>query len=131
MKTATGLTLIAIGAILAFAVTTNTSVFNLHVAGYVIILLGLAGLFIPRRRYASLSQRLVTRRTKSWPNGSLVETEETSLPPYVVTNPGTAAANAELPAVPSIPTDPTVRAVMTPGEPLPDQAEIIEQLRDE
>jgi uncharacterized membrane protein len=44
MKTATGLILIAIGAILAFAVTTNTSVFNLNVAGYVIMLVGLAGL---------------------------------------------------------------------------------------
>jgi len=30
MKTGMGLALIAVGAILAFAVTTNTSVFNLH-----------------------------------------------------------------------------------------------------
>lgn len=127
MKTATGLTLIAIGAILAFAVTTNTSVFNLHIAGYVIILVGLAGLFIPRSRYASISKRLVTRRTRSWPTGTMVETEETSLPPYVVSNPGTAAEQAEMPSVPSIPPDPTVRAVMTPGE----DSEVIEQLRDD
>ena len=130
MKTATGLTLIAIGAILAFAVTTNTSVFNLHIAGYVIILVGLAGLFIPRRRYASLSQRFVTRRTKSWPTGSVIETEETSLPPYVVSNPGSATEQAGLPTVPSIPPDPTVRAVMTPGE-MPGESEVIAQLRDE
>jgi hypothetical protein len=32
MKTGMGLALIAVGAILAFAVTTNTSVFNLHTA---------------------------------------------------------------------------------------------------
>jgi hypothetical protein len=130
MKTATGLTLIAIGAILAFAVTTNTSVFNLHIAGYVIILVGLAGLFIPRRSYASLSQRLITRRTKSWPTGTVVETKETRLPPYVVTNPGNSADDAGLPAVPSIPPDPTVRAVMTPGE-MAGESEIVEQLRDE
>ncbi|HEY2579009.1 MAG TPA: hypothetical protein VGI74_22100 [Streptosporangiaceae bacterium] len=131
MKTATGLTLIAIGAILAFAVTTNTSVFNLHIAGYVIILVGLAGLFIPRRRYASLSQRLVTRRSKSWPTGTVVETEETSVPPYVVTNPGNSAEQAGLPSVPSIPPDPTVRAVMTPGEMPAGESEVVEQLRDE
>jgi Domain of unknown function (DUF6458) len=130
MKTATGLTLIAIGAILAFAVTANTSVFNLHIAGYVIILVGLAGMLIPRRRYASLSRRLVTRRTKSWPNGSVVETEETSLPPYVVTNHGDAAEEAGLPTVPSIPPDPMVRAVMTPGE-APGESTLIDRLRDD
>jgi hypothetical protein len=130
MKTATGLTLIAIGAILAFAVTTNTSVFNLHIAGYVIILVGLAGLFIPQRQYASLRKRLVTRRTRSWPTGSVVETEETSLPPYVVTNNGEAADEAGLPTVPSIPPDPAVRAVMTPGDPA-SETEIVERLRDD
>jgi hypothetical protein len=130
MKTVTGLILIGVGAILAFAVTTNTSVFNLHIAGYVIILVGLAGLFIPRRRYSSLSQRLVTRRTKSWPTGSVVETEETRVPPYVVTNQGSSIEETGLPTVPSIPPDPTVRAVMTPGE-MPRDSEVVEQLRDE
>ena len=41
MKTGVGLALIAVGAILAFAVTTNTSVFNLHTAGWVLIIIGL------------------------------------------------------------------------------------------
>jgi hypothetical protein len=36
MKTGVGLAVIAVGAILAFAVTTNTSVFNLHTAGWVL-----------------------------------------------------------------------------------------------
>ena len=44
MKTGMGLVLIGIGAILAFAVTTNTSVFNLHTAGYVIMIIGVLGL---------------------------------------------------------------------------------------
>jgi hypothetical protein len=129
MKTATGLTLLVIGAILAFAVTTNTSVFNLHVAGYVIMLAGLAGLFIPRKEYSRLSRRLVQRRTRAWPTGTVVDTQETEIPPYVVENPGTAREDLGLPAVPSIPPDPTVGAVMTPGN--SEDTQIIQQLRDE
>jgi hypothetical protein len=137
MKTATGLTLLAIGAILTFAVTANTSVFNLHIAGFVIMLTGLAGLFIPRKGYTWLNRRLVQRRTRTWPNGRVVETKETSYPPYVVTNPGAGAEEAGLSVVPSIPPDPTVRAVMTPGAAVPGTGgmtsvdETIEQLRDD
>ena len=107
MKTATGLILIAIGAILAFAVTTNTSVFNLNVAGYVIMLVGLAGLFIPRRGYASMSRRFITRRSRTGPRGTVVETQEAELPPYVVRNPGSAPEDVGLPGptFPSIPPD--------------------------
>ena len=46
MKTATGLTLVAIGAILAFAVKAHPSFLNLQVAGWVIIVVGLAGLLV-------------------------------------------------------------------------------------
>jgi hypothetical protein len=126
MKTATGLTLLAIGAILAFAVTTNTSVFNLHVAGYVIMLVGVAGLFIPRRSYSSISRRFVQRRRL--PDGTVVETRETSLPPYVVQNPGSAALDPDPPVGPSLTPDPIVRAVMTPGE---QDSAVVEDLRDD
>jgi hypothetical protein len=131
MKTATGLILIAIGAILAFAVTANTSVFNLHIAGFVIMLVGLAGLLIPRRGYASLNRRLVTRRTRTWPTGSVTQTEETTVPPYVVRNPNSHPGG--LPNVPSIPPDPVVRTVMTPGAPGRDasETEAIDLIRDE
>lgn len=111
MKTATGLILIAIGAILAFAVTTNTSVFNLNVAGYVIMLVGLAGLFIPRRGYASISRRFITRRSRRGPDGTVVETREADLPPYVVRNPRAHSGQDGLPghAFPSIPVDPAIQ----------------------
>jgi hypothetical protein len=133
MKTATGLTLLAIGAIFAFAVTANTSVFNLHVAGYVIMLAGLAGLFIPRKEYSRLSRRLVQRRTRAWPSGTVVETRETEVPPYVVQNPNVAEEETGLLAIPSIPPDPTVAAVMTPGTTTTGTADtaFIQQLRDE
>ena len=131
MKIATGLTLLVIGAILAFAVTTNTSVFNLHIAGYVFILAGLAALLIPKQNYASVSKRLVTRRSRTWPSGNrVISTEEAEVPPYVSINPGSSLIENGVPMEPSLPPDPTVRAVMTPGEP-PVETEIVQQLRDE
>jgi hypothetical protein len=59
MKTATALTVAAIGAILAFAVTAHPSFFNFHAAGWVLMLTGVAGAFLPRRGYGWLRRRLV------------------------------------------------------------------------
>ena len=69
MRTATGLALIAIGAILAFAVTTSPSFLNLQVVGWILILTGVAGLVVPRRGYGWLRRRVVVRR----PRGGAVE----------------------------------------------------------
>jgi hypothetical protein len=85
MRTATSLTLIAIGAILAFAVTASPSFLNLQVAGLVIIATGLAGLFIPRRGHGWLRRRVVRRPGTRAP---LVERiDETRTPSYVMLNP--------------------------------------------
>jgi hypothetical protein len=59
MKTATALTVAAIGAIFAFAVTAEPSFFNFHAAGWVLMLTGAAGAFLPRRGYGWLRRRLV------------------------------------------------------------------------
>jgi len=61
MKTATALTVAAIGAILAFAVTAQPSWFSFHVAGWVLMLTGLAGVLIPRRSYGWLRRRMVLK----------------------------------------------------------------------
>lgn len=61
MRTATGLTVIAVGAILAFAVTTSTPLVNVHIVGWVLILTGLAGIFVPRKGYGWLRRRMVLR----------------------------------------------------------------------
>ena|SRR5262245_43935634 len=68
MRTATGLALIAIGAILAFAVTTSPSFLNLQVVGWILILTGVAGMLVPRRGYGWLRRRVVRR-----PRGAAVE----------------------------------------------------------
>ena len=75
MKTATGLALVAIGAILAFAVTGHPGWLNVQAAGWVLMLVGLAGMFVPRRGYGWLKRRVVrrpvtTRRTVLASNGA-------------------------------------------------------------
>lgn len=95
MKTGMGLALIGIGAILAFAVTTNTSVFNLHTAGYVLMLIGILGLAVPRRGYGWVGRRLFVRQAR-WRPGRNVE--EIVYPAYVNRNPANTRVQAGLPA---------------------------------
>jgi uncharacterized protein DUF6458 len=114
MRTATGLFLIALGAILAFAVQGHPSWLNIQVVGWVIMLTGVAGMAIPRRGYGWLRRRTVLRRG---PGGRPVvdRVEEKRYPPYIMINPGSnnvvsdstaedaaaggAAATADVPVV--------------------------------
>jgi hypothetical protein len=95
MKTGAGLAMITVGAILAFAVTTNTTVFNLHTAGWVLIIIGIIGIAIPRRGYGWVGRRVFTRQTR-WRRGARVE--EISYPAYVSRNPANTRVQAGLPA---------------------------------
>ena len=63
MKTGPALALIAVGAILAFAVHAHLRFFSFQIAGWVIMLTGIAGLVIPRRGHSWL--RRVTRRPRA------------------------------------------------------------------
>jgi hypothetical protein len=103
MRTGIALGFICLGAILAFAVTGNTSVFNIHTAGWVIMLVGVVGLLLPRRTYGWLGRRVVVRRTRGYPSSGTVE--EIAVPPYVARNPGTARIEAGLPARPTLLTE--------------------------
>jgi hypothetical protein len=87
MKTATGLALVAIGAILAFAVKGHPSFLNIQIVGWVIILTGIAGMLIPRRGYGWMRRRMVLRRG---PAGRPVvhRVEEKQFPPYIALNSG-------------------------------------------
>jgi len=49
MRTATALSLLAVGAIFAFAVNAHPSFLNFQVLGWVLILTAIAGLVLPRR----------------------------------------------------------------------------------
>ncbi len=129
MKTATALALLAIGAILAFAVTTNTSVFNLHVAGWVIMATGLVGVLMPRRGYGWVRRRLVLPRGGRRRAISVIE--GANYPPYVKRNPGTSAMDAGLATVPNIGPDSAVEQTIPVDGPIPADAEIVEEVYDE
>ena len=51
MKTATSLTLVAVGAIVAFAITAHLAFLNLQVTGWVLILTGIAGALLTRNSW--------------------------------------------------------------------------------
>jgi len=96
MKTGTGLALVAIGAILAFAVTANTSFLNLNIAGWVLMVIGVLGLAIPRRGYAWVGRRLFVRQARWRPRNRVAE--EVIYPSYVNRNPANTRVQAGLPA---------------------------------
>ena len=84
MKTGSSLALICVGAILAFAVTATPSFFNLHTAGWVIMLIGLIGLVVFNRNAAWLSRRRTVIR-RSYPSGRV---ERIPVQSYVADTPG-------------------------------------------
>ncbi len=135
MKTGVGLAFVCVGAILAFAVTTNTSVFNLHTAGWVIMLIGVIGLLIPRRTYGWLGRRMMVRRT--YPAGAARggrypagQVEEIAVPPYVARNPGTSRIQAGLPPRPTLLDDPDTDPIANPSA-APGNTEVIEDTYEE
>ena len=94
MKTGASLALICIGAILAFAVTGNTSFFNIHTAGWVLMLIGVVGLLLPTRNGGWLGRRLLVRR--SYPSSRV---QPVPAQPYVTR---TTAIEASAPSRPTL-----------------------------
>jgi hypothetical protein len=145
MKTATGLALVAIGAILAFAVTGHPGWLNVQAAGWVLMLVGLAGMFVPRRGYGWLKRRVVrrpiaARRTVVAGNGRGVPAA-TALPPGTVVLTPEQAAEVQAGALVTEP-EPEVfpgrqlskaeaEAQMTPASPLTSTSETIEEYLEE
>ncbi len=62
MKTATSLTVIALGAILAFAITTSPGFLNVQVAGWILMFTGAAGILLSARRQNWLRRRVIVRK---------------------------------------------------------------------
>jgi Domain of unknown function (DUF6458) len=135
MKTATGLFLIAVGAVLAFAVNGHPWFLNLQVCGWILMVLGVVGLVLPRRSYGWLRRQMVVKRA---PDGQPVawtrQRRTNSNPPYMVLNPaataeGTAAdfdraAEKGTPVVPAAAVPPQA---VVPAEELIPEEEVVEE----
>jgi hypothetical protein len=67
MKTATSLGLVAVGAILAFAITRSPNFLNLQVVGWVLMLTGGVGAIVPRRGSGWLRRSLVVKNEDEEP----------------------------------------------------------------
>src|ERR1700735_544941 len=141
MRTAPGLTLVAIGAILTFAVTGHPSFLNLRVAGVVIMVVGVAGLFLRKPAQGWLRRRTVLRRGAAGP--VVGQVDEKRYPSYVMLNPGTSGegdghgrqpgdltAGADEPApIPALPDEDLVAEQPRPGRPA--AAEVVEEYIEE
>lgn len=84
MRTATGLTLLALGAVLAFATKGHPAWLNIQVVGWVIMLTGAAGLLVPNSSYAAVRRRVVRKRID--PAGPVTEVYERRYPRYIKLN---------------------------------------------
>jgi hypothetical protein len=96
MKIATALTLLAVGAILAFAVRANPPGLNIHTVGWVVMLTGVAGMALPGQASGWLRRRIVVRRGPVGPAGPAGpaggDTDDAAYPPYVLHDPAALAS---------------------------------------
>ena len=89
MRTATGLTLIALGAILGLAVNASTPGINLHIVGLIIALTGAAGLLLRSRTTGWLRRRVVLSKA---PGADPPHEHDDRQPAYLVEDPAVLAA---------------------------------------
>ena len=97
MKIATGLTLLAVGAIFAFAVRTSPPDINIHTVGWVIMLTGVAGILLPGRASGWLRRARITVRRNLAEQAfgrrdRAGHSDPDSYPPYVLRDPAALAS---------------------------------------
>jgi hypothetical protein len=97
MKIAPGLTLIAVGAVFTFAIRSTPGWLNLQTVGVILMLTGVAALFLPQRTRDLVRRRILVRRS---PRGPVVTTVDEKLPPYISLNPGASADGSPQPGIP-------------------------------
>jgi len=101
MKTATGLGLLATGAILAFALRASPTWLDLHAVGWIVMAAAVAGLLVPPRNRGWIRRVTVRRRPGvlarragpgGGPAGGRQDDEHLPYPPYVLRDPAALAS---------------------------------------
>jgi hypothetical protein len=124
MKTATGLALMAIGAILTFAVTASPPFLNLQIVGLILIATGLAGVLIPKRGYGWLRRQMVYRPGSRRPVVTKV-VDETNYPQNAIGYPSAP------PDAPVEPDESVLGGKVAPGPRPPEDTETMEEFRQD
>jgi hypothetical protein len=97
MKTATGLGLLATGAILAFALRASPSWLNLHAVGWILMAAAVVGLLMPPRERGWIRRVTVRRRPGVLRRGDgqgagRQDDDHLPYPPYVLRDPAALAS---------------------------------------
>ena len=98
MKTATGLGLLATGAILAFALRASPTWVSLHAVGWILMAAAVAGLLLPSRNRGWIRRVTVRRRPGTaarrpgGPGAGRQDDEHLPYPPYVLRDPAALAS---------------------------------------
>ena len=92
MKTATGLGLLAIGAILAFALRASPSWVSLHAVGWILMAAAVAGLLMPPRNRGWIPRVTVRRPGARRPGAGRQDDEHLPYPSYVLRDPAALAS---------------------------------------
>jgi hypothetical protein len=104
MKTATSLTVIAVGAILAFAVTTTPRFLNVQVVGWILMATGAIGLTLSRNNREWLRRTVIVRGS---PDSSRTSRRRSprSRPPRQLASAAPVPSAQSTPPAPNAPTE--------------------------
>src|SRR5258706_15209015 len=91
MKSATALTILAVGAVFAFAVTAHPSFVNIQILGWVLMLTGIVGLVIPRRGRGWLRRSVLGKGSPDFTENAAAASGK-PVPPFTSAEPAPTAA---------------------------------------
>jgi hypothetical protein len=105
MKTATSLTVIAVGAILAFAVTATPGFLNVQIVGWILMITGAIGLTLSRNNREWLRRTVIVRGSPEVSRTSRRRPARSRPPRQLAASAAPAQASQAAPPAPNAPTE--------------------------
>jgi hypothetical protein len=115
--------------VLAFAVHGHPWFLNLQVVGWIIIVIGIVGMAVPRSGYGWLRRQVVVKRG---PDGQpRMGIRSKRYPPYIMINPAAVdSANDAAVVMPEMPTNSTAKSWETTERVVPDEETVEEYFQE-